>query len=432
MKLDMHCHTKEGSSDGKVPIEEYIASLKAQGFDGMLVTDHDSYGGYNYYHENLRDKTGDFVVLKGIEYDTLDGGHFIVVLPSYVNLKILEHKGLMVRTLVSLVHSFGGIVGPAHACGEPFLSFFSTWKYKKPHRHHDIAEKFDFIEAYNCGEDDFANRKAADKAEEYGKPVTGGSDAHKIDCVGLAYTILDEHVRSTDELIDYIRKGKHTECGGQQYMGTIKEHLGPWNKLLVYGFFPYNKAGAAKHYFARSHELKRIWWEMKDASEHHKEKIEEIEKKLYKRYIEFADEIDDIKSNEFFEKMREHRHHARVSTLEHSEHVAAGAEKLARKLHIKNIDKQAMLKGALLHDFYLYDWHNKDNGEHKWHGYHHADKARENAVSEFDIGKKEQDIIHTHMWPLNITRIPKSKEAWLVCMADKYVSFKESLFGRRK
>ncbi len=24
MKIDMHCHTKEGSIDGKVPIEEYI------------------------------------------------------------------------------------------------------------------------------------------------------------------------------------------------------------------------------------------------------------------------------------------------------------------------------------------------------------------------------------------------------------------------
>ena len=38
MKIDMHCHTKEGSIDGKVPIEEYIRLLKNQGFGGMLVT----------------------------------------------------------------------------------------------------------------------------------------------------------------------------------------------------------------------------------------------------------------------------------------------------------------------------------------------------------------------------------------------------------
>ena len=45
MKIDMHCHTKEGSIDGKVSIEEYIRMLRNQGFGGMLVTDHDSYGG---------------------------------------------------------------------------------------------------------------------------------------------------------------------------------------------------------------------------------------------------------------------------------------------------------------------------------------------------------------------------------------------------
>ena len=27
MKFDMHCHTKEGSMDGKVPIDDFIAEL---------------------------------------------------------------------------------------------------------------------------------------------------------------------------------------------------------------------------------------------------------------------------------------------------------------------------------------------------------------------------------------------------------------------
>ena len=46
MRFDMHCHTKEGSMDGKIPISEYIQILKAKGFHGMLVTDHDSYNGF--------------------------------------------------------------------------------------------------------------------------------------------------------------------------------------------------------------------------------------------------------------------------------------------------------------------------------------------------------------------------------------------------
>ena len=46
MKFDMHCHTKAGSIDAKVPLERYIEILKEKGFGGMLVTDHDSYRGY--------------------------------------------------------------------------------------------------------------------------------------------------------------------------------------------------------------------------------------------------------------------------------------------------------------------------------------------------------------------------------------------------
>ena len=37
MKFDMHCHTKEGSLDGKVGIEEYIRILKEKGYQGMLA-----------------------------------------------------------------------------------------------------------------------------------------------------------------------------------------------------------------------------------------------------------------------------------------------------------------------------------------------------------------------------------------------------------
>ena len=51
MKFDMHCHTKEGSLDGKVEIEEYIRILKEKGYQGMLVSDHNSYNGYRYWRD---------------------------------------------------------------------------------------------------------------------------------------------------------------------------------------------------------------------------------------------------------------------------------------------------------------------------------------------------------------------------------------------
>ena len=73
MKLDMHCHVKEGSIDSKVSVDEYITKLKEEGFDGMLITDHDTYEGYRHWKNEMLGKVHqDFVVLKGIEYDTSD------------------------------------------------------------------------------------------------------------------------------------------------------------------------------------------------------------------------------------------------------------------------------------------------------------------------------------------------------------------------
>ena len=103
MRFDMHCHTKEGSMDGKIPISEYIQLLKSKGFHGMLVTDHDSYNGFRTYRDHLKGRIDSFVVLKGIEYDTIDAGHILVILPENVKLLLMECRGLPVRVLQDVV-----------------------------------------------------------------------------------------------------------------------------------------------------------------------------------------------------------------------------------------------------------------------------------------------------------------------------------------
>jgi len=244
MKLDMHCHTAEGSSDSKVSIIDYIKLLKEYGYDGMLVTDHDSYNGYRYYVNHKSEAPDDFVVLSGIEYDTFEAGHFIVIMPDGEELDVLECRGLKVYDLIDLVHKHGGIVGPAHPCGEPFLSVFSTGRFKNQVEQKRLMSQIDFIETFNCGEDREANDRAIALAKKYNVPMTGGSDAHWEPCVGLAYTLLQEKVTNNNELIAYIKAKKHTKVWGMPYPGTLKARLGKWNKLLVYGFFPYNKYGA--------------------------------------------------------------------------------------------------------------------------------------------------------------------------------------------
>ncbi|MEG1505402.1 MAG: PHP domain-containing protein [Lachnospiraceae bacterium] len=241
MKIDMHCHVKEGSVDSKVSLDEYITILKEQGFGGMVVTDHDTYKGYREWKYYMKGKVHqDFVVLKGIEYDTRDSGHILVIMPEGVKMRLLELRGLPVTVLIDFVHRHGGILGPAHPCGEKYLSFTNTKKY---YQAPEIMKRFDFVEVFNACEPEESNRGAVRLAQKYHKVGIGGSDAHKEDCVGMAYTELPEDVTCETELISLIRKRVPIEVGGVLYTKTTKEKIGKVNKLLIYSFWFYNKGG---------------------------------------------------------------------------------------------------------------------------------------------------------------------------------------------
>ena len=208
MKIDMHCHVKEGSIDSRVGIEEYIEILKKKGFQGMVITDHDTYNGYRYWKENIKGKKHtDFVVLKGIEYDTRDAGHILVIMPEGVKIRLLEMRGMPLALLIDLVH------------------------------------RFDFVEGFNSCETTESNAGAMKLAKKYGKLTTGGSDSHKSECVGRGYTILPEPVSCETELISLIHKKTPLKTGGVLYNKTTKEKIGKINKFLVYSFWVYNKSG---------------------------------------------------------------------------------------------------------------------------------------------------------------------------------------------
>lgn len=244
MKFDFHCHTQEGSLDGKLPIADYIQILKEKGYRGMLVSDHNSYNGYRYYRDHLKEALSDFVVLKGIEYDTIDAGHILIIMPEHVKLKLMECRGLPVRILQEIVHFHGGILGPAHPCGERHLSITQTKVFK---RHPELMAKFDFLEAYNSCESAESNAAALELAKKYNLPTFGGSDSHCANCVGTAYTETDCNILSESDLIRFVKERRAFSFGGTYYTGTVKQRIGILNHLLVEGFWFYNKfAGMAR------------------------------------------------------------------------------------------------------------------------------------------------------------------------------------------
>ena len=139
--------------------------------------------------------------------------------------------------------------------------------------------------------------------------------------------------------------------------------------------------------------------------------------------LDFSRLVRDLMDHENFKRLKNFVQHGNISTYTHSIRVAKRSFDLARRFKL-NINEKELLKGALLHDYFLYDWH--VHGD-KLHGYHHPHIALKNAGRDFGLTRKEKNIIKSHMWPLTLTHIPKSKEAVLVCIADKICSVEETL-----
>ena len=121
--------------------------------------------------------------------------------------------------------------------------------------------------------------------------------------------------------------------------------------------------------------------------------------------------------------LRTYRQHGNISTYEHCLSVAKESYNLARLLRLK-VNSRALIRGAFLHDYYLYDWHHSPC---RLHGFRHPRIAMNNALRDFKISSLEAGIIRSHMWPLTLSAFPNSKEALLVCIADKICALKETL-----
>ena len=142
-------------------------------------------------------------MIRGIEYDTSDAGHMLVIMPSSYKSNLLEIRGLKVEELIDYVHKHKGIIGPAHPFHEPFLAIFKTKKFRN---RFDICKKFDFLEGYNATEKEEDNAMARKLAKQYNISILGGSDAHSIDACGLGYTIFKEKIDEVDKFIEYIKQ----------------------------------------------------------------------------------------------------------------------------------------------------------------------------------------------------------------------------------
>lgn len=144
-------------------------------------------------------------------------------------------------------------------------------------------------------------------------------------------------------------------------------------------------------------------------------------------HCEIRKEAEDILKSKNFLRSSDFVQHGSMSVKNHCLNVAKYSLLISKKLPIK-VNQRELIRGALLHDYFLYDWHidSEENVHRRLHGFYHPGIALRNAGKEYLLTAREKDIIKKHMWPLTVVP-PMCKEAWIVTVADKYCSLLETL-----
>lgn len=150
-------------------------------------------------------------------------------------------------------------------------------------------------------------------------------------------------------------------------------------------------------------------------------------------YNEFMNIIHDLIEHPTVRRMKNFNQHANISCYQHCMQVAYYTYIICKQLHL---DYVSATRGAMLHDLFLYDWHNHSyiRPNKKWntlHAFSHPKVALKNAKEIFYLNAIEQDVILNHMWPVTI-KIPHFKETVVVTFADKYSACRETFGYFRK
>lgn len=146
------------------------------------------------------------------------------------------------------------------------------------------------------------------------------------------------------------------------------------------------------------------------------------------RLAEVLAVADELEATGRLSECRGFMQHGEFSVYDHVVHVALESLRLVDRYGWR-VRRAELLRGALLHDYFLYDWHEpQPNDPLGISGYTHPWTALRNAERDFELTACERNVIVRHMWPL--TPIPPTcREGWVVTLADKICALRETAVG---
>jgi len=211
--VDMHVHTTRGASDSALRPEELASEARRLGLTGVHVCEHDRL--WDPYELERYRKQHRLLVANGMEVST-DLGHILTLgLDHYVaGIRRAEELRRVVEEAggyMIVAHPFRHLFDPAHfrrMGGEPF-NLTPEQAARLP-----VFQLVDAVEALNgcntLGENLFALRVA----RVLGKPVTGGSDAHSNQGIGIYVTVFERELESEKRMLEELRAGRHYAAYG--------------------------------------------------------------------------------------------------------------------------------------------------------------------------------------------------------------------------
>ena len=146
-------------------------------------------------------------------------------------------------------------------------------------------------------------------------------------------------------------------------------------------------------------------------------------REMNRRIKEYGGDI--IESDEF-KRMHSQKHHMVTSLGRHTVSTARMGLALCDFLnnHGISVDEKKVVRTALLHDVGMLDREKKYRNNFVCGKRHPTDSADAARKIWPEIDKESLDAIQSHMWPLS-TKMPHTKEGFVLCVADKLASVKD-------
>jgi predicted metal-dependent phosphoesterase TrpH len=217
--VDMHSHTLY--SDTMTKIDNIMRKANRQGI-GVAITDHNEVKGV----VKACDNRYGVMIVPGIEVSCIDGPHILVYFYNVSDLILFYDRhisklkegtdpngtiNIKVEELLNYAEYYKCVTSAAHPYGYKISDLGLIKCIRKGYLGEAVLNRINAIEAICGGAPRNLNQKACLKAEELGKPITGGSDAHTLFELGRVVT--SSYAEDVDTILDNITKKKNYVIG---------------------------------------------------------------------------------------------------------------------------------------------------------------------------------------------------------------------------